>query len=231
MKVIKEESEILDLLKIDNDLFSYDTPLGTIFDEFGRLNGMNDNLFTYEIGINVLSNIPCVEQQVDDSDNGDLNVYEKRACYDECENIYVEAVIFINKRLVRLIDVIVEEWLELKYEDQSTVSNEVKENVITTWLVQSYKKQFEEYMELKKQWELYGLHTDKRGDDEKLSDPEEEILNDNEIVEIFRIETVPWVANMSWLDYGPWMEPSDDIEHVCKPHRFKNGHAKWPTCN
>ncbi|GKE96323.1 hypothetical protein Tco_1581178, partial [Tanacetum coccineum] len=22
---------------------------------------------------------------------------------------------------------------------------------------------------------------------------------------------IPWVANMLWLDYGPWMEPSDDI--------------------
>ncbi|GKD37349.1 hypothetical protein Tco_1257556 [Tanacetum coccineum] len=27
------------------------------------------------------------------------------------------------------------------------------------------------------------------------------------------------------------MEPSDDIEHVCKPFCFKNRHAKWPTCN
>ncbi|GJW93600.1 hypothetical protein Tco_0173272 [Tanacetum coccineum] len=34
-----------------------------------------------------------------------------------------------------------------------------------------------------------------------------------------------------WLDYGPWMEPSNDIEHVYKPLRFKSGHAKWPTCN
>ncbi|GKC05333.1 hypothetical protein Tco_0996943 [Tanacetum coccineum] len=31
---------------------------------------------------------------------------------------------------------------------------------------------------------------------------------------------------MPWLDYGPWMEPSDDTEHICKLFRFKNGHAK-----
>ncbi|GJX23211.1 hypothetical protein Tco_0227656, partial [Tanacetum coccineum] len=24
---------------------------------------------------------------------------------------------------------------------------------------------------------------------------------------------VPWVANRLWVDYGPWMEPSDDVEH------------------
>ncbi|GKB67931.1 retrovirus-related pol polyprotein from transposon TNT 1-94 [Tanacetum coccineum] len=42
---------------------------------------------------------------------------------------------------------------------------------------------------------------------------------------------IPWVANMPWLDYGPWMEPSDDIKHIYKSFCFKNGHAKWPTCN
>ncbi|GJV69574.1 hypothetical protein Tco_1485083 [Tanacetum coccineum] len=42
---------------------------------------------------------------------------------------------------------------------------------------------------------------------------------------------VSWVANMPWLDYGPWMEPSDDTEHICNLFCFKNGHVKWPTCN
>nr|GEY96042.1 hypothetical protein [Tanacetum cinerariifolium] len=37
---------------------------------------------------------------------------------------------------------------------------------------------------------------------------------------------VPLVADRPWLDYGPWMEPCDDIEHACKPFRFKNGQAK-----
>ncbi|GJW60776.1 hypothetical protein Tco_0110111 [Tanacetum coccineum] len=44
-------------------------------------------------------------------------------------------------------------------------------------------------------------------------------------------EYVPWVADMPWLDYGPWMKPSDDIEHIFKPFHFKNRHAKWPTYN
>ncbi|GJR29116.1 hypothetical protein Tco_1105348 [Tanacetum coccineum] len=38
------------------------------------------------------------------------------------------------------------------------VSNEVKESVIATWLIRSYKLQFDEYMEIKKQKEVYGLH-------------------------------------------------------------------------
>nr|GEZ57980.1 hypothetical protein [Tanacetum cinerariifolium] len=42
---------------------------------------------------------------------------------------------------------------------------------------------------------------------------------------------ISWVANVPWLDYGPGIEPSDDNKHIYKLFRFKNGHAKWPTCN
>nr|GEW82717.1 ribonuclease H-like domain-containing protein [Tanacetum cinerariifolium] len=133
IKVIKDESETLGALMINEDLFTCNTPLGMIYNKFSRLNRMDDDLFTYEEKIAKLHYLP---------------------------NMYVEAVIFINKRLVRLIDVTVKEWLELKYRDQSTISNEVKEKVIITWLVQSYKKQFEEYMELKRQWKVCGFHTD-----------------------------------------------------------------------
>ncbi|GKA95319.1 hypothetical protein Tco_0817357 [Tanacetum coccineum] len=160
MKVIKEESEALGLLKIDDDLFTCNTPLGTIFEKFNRLSGMDDDLFIYEVGILELSYFPSVEQQVDDLNNGYIDVYERKVCYDECEKIYAETIIFINKRLVRLIDVTVEQWLDLKYSDPIMVSNEVKENVIATWLIWSYKKQFEDYMEIKKQKEVYGLDVD-----------------------------------------------------------------------
>ncbi|GJU68032.1 hypothetical protein Tco_1254291 [Tanacetum coccineum] len=34
------------------------------------------------------------------------------------------------------------------------------EEVVSTWLIRSYKKQFEEYMEIKKQLEVYGIYTD-----------------------------------------------------------------------
>nr|GEZ61224.1 zf-BED domain-containing protein [Tanacetum cinerariifolium] len=109
---------------------------------------MDDDLFTYEDEIPELPYLPSVEKQMDDGNPG---VYKRKVCYDESEEIYVKSVIFVNKRLVRLIYVTIEQWLELKYGDQSTISNEVKENVITTWLIRSYKKQFKEYMKLKKQ--------------------------------------------------------------------------------
>ncbi|GKB36318.1 hypothetical protein Tco_0881260 [Tanacetum coccineum] len=114
MKVIKEENKVLGLIKIDDDLFTCDTPLRMMFNEFSRLSGMDDDLFTYEVEIHKFSYFPSVEQQMDDLDNGYLDVYERKVCYDECEKIYAEAVIFINKRLVRLIDVTIEQWLDLK---------------------------------------------------------------------------------------------------------------------
>ncbi|GJU96958.1 hypothetical protein Tco_1326229 [Tanacetum coccineum] len=73
MKVITEESEELGLLEINDDLFTYDTPLRAIFNEFNRLTGMDDDLFTYEVGIHGLSFITCGAQQVDDSDDEDID--------------------------------------------------------------------------------------------------------------------------------------------------------------
>ncbi|GJZ61017.1 hypothetical protein Tco_0617154, partial [Tanacetum coccineum] len=223
MKVITEESKALGLLMIDDDLFTYDTS--------------------------------CVKKQMDDLDNRSLDVYERKLCYDECEKIYVEVVFFDNKRLVRLIDVTMEEWLDLKYRDHTMASMEYDPSNVD--FVEWLGLKFSNYMTI--DWYtknvLWIYWT--RGDDEEVITDDElfnlgdgNLIEENEIDQIFRIDTdifhfkkplyawiykwnkdVPWVANMPWLDYGPWMEPSDDIEHICKSFRFKDGHAKWPTCN
>ncbi|GJZ56819.1 hypothetical protein Tco_0612313 [Tanacetum coccineum] len=202
MKVIKKEPEVLWMLEIEDDLFTCDTPLGMSFNEFNRLSGMNDDLYTYEVGIPKLSYPPHSEQQCDDLRNyEDLNVYEPRVCYDENKGIYDEVVIFVNKRLVRLMDVTIEQWLDLMYDDHRIVDKKIKEEVISKWLIRSYKKQFNEYIEIKKQWMTHGIDadmeydpTDIRGDDDEvltdkeLFDLEETYAyEDDEIAEIFRI--------------------------------------------
>ncbi|GKB04872.1 hypothetical protein Tco_0833067 [Tanacetum coccineum] len=108
------ESEMLNLLKINADLFTCDMPLGKNFDEFSRLSRMDDNLFAYEY-----------------------------------ERMFIEAVILINRKLIRLIDITLEQWLDLKFGDHRKVDKEVMESVVSTWLIRSYKKQFEEYMKIK----------------------------------------------------------------------------------
>ncbi|GKA60275.1 hypothetical protein Tco_0759682 [Tanacetum coccineum] len=74
----KLESEVFDLFKIDVDLFTCDTPLKKIFDEFSRLSSMDDDFFTYEVGVLEPSYFLCVEQPYDDLENGNLDIYEPR---------------------------------------------------------------------------------------------------------------------------------------------------------
>ncbi|GKC69723.1 hypothetical protein Tco_1115606 [Tanacetum coccineum] len=95
------ESEVFDLLKISDDLFTYDTPLGMVFDEFKRLSSTEDDLFTYEMGFVDDFYFPCIKKPDDNLTNDDFDVYEPRVCYDENEQIYAEAMILFNKRLIR----------------------------------------------------------------------------------------------------------------------------------
>nr|GEU83380.1 importin-beta domain, armadillo-type fold protein [Tanacetum cinerariifolium] len=129
-KVIKEEFKKLGLLEIDDDLFTYDTQLGMIFIEFFRLSRINDDLFNYEI--KVPKPTICVEQRTSDLTHNDLEDYEWKRNYEECEKIYAEVVMFVNKRLIRLIDVTMEQWLNLKYGDHKTMDKNVKKGVIGT---------------------------------------------------------------------------------------------------
>ncbi|GJZ14737.1 hypothetical protein Tco_0550414 [Tanacetum coccineum] len=69
-KLIKEEFEKLGLLEIDDDLFTSDIQLGTIFNEFNRLSRINDDLFTFEI-----ENLPHV------SNNKPLEIKKQRDTY------------------------------------------------------------------------------------------------------------------------------------------------------
>ncbi|GJW02040.1 hypothetical protein Tco_1560896 [Tanacetum coccineum] len=159
-KVIKEELEKLGFLKISEDSFSWNTPLRNLCAEFNRLSEIDEDLFTYEVVIPKLASIPCDPKEEDDLDNGDLDIYEPRACYDENDRIYAEAVIFVNKKLVRLMDVTIEQWLDLIYRDYKMVDVKVKNEVVSNWLVRSYKMQFDEYMEIMKQWMKLGSNAD-----------------------------------------------------------------------
>ncbi|GJV49591.1 retrovirus-related pol polyprotein from transposon TNT 1-94 [Tanacetum coccineum] len=113
------------------------------------------------------------------------------------------------------------------------------EEVVSTWFVRSYRKQFEEYMMIRRRLEVNRLDTDVEcdptnvefaiwGDEEVLTKnelsnlEEEDLREDIKIVEIFKIETD--VEEKPWLDDGTWEEPNDDICHDCKPFQFKSGH-------
>ncbi|GKC16309.1 hypothetical protein Tco_1013091 [Tanacetum coccineum] len=121
---------------------------------------MEDDLFTYEMGVLEDSYFPCVKQPYDDLENRNLDIYELRQCYNENERIFAEPVILINNKLVRLIDITLEQWLDLKFRNHKKVDKEIKKGVVTTWLIRNHKKQFEEYIEIKRRLEVDGVNID-----------------------------------------------------------------------
>ncbi|GKA69998.1 hypothetical protein Tco_0776062 [Tanacetum coccineum] len=131
-KIIKEEFEQLGFLKINDGSFYGNTQLGTLCDEFNRLSSIDNDLFTYEIEVPIYSGS---DKQASSPTHNDLEDYEEKISYEECEKIYAEAVILINNILVRLIDVTVEQWLDLKYGNHMTMDvNVKKENEDVPWL-------------------------------------------------------------------------------------------------
>ncbi|GKE17945.1 hypothetical protein Tco_1425522 [Tanacetum coccineum] len=58
------------------------------------------------------------------------------------------------------MDVTIEQWLDLMYGDHKIFDRKIKEEVISKWLIQSYKKQFNEYMEIKKHRMTHGVAAD-----------------------------------------------------------------------
>ncbi|GJU07832.1 hypothetical protein Tco_1124262 [Tanacetum coccineum] len=256
----------------------------------------------------------CVNIETSNPTHNDIREYEWKMSYEECKKIYAKAIIFINKRRVRFIDVTMEQWLDLKYGNYKTMNKDFKKGVIDIRLIRSYKLQFEEYLEIKRQRETYAREVDMeynpsnlvfaewltskfynhlemdwytmntlwvywmRGDDEVvLRNKEDSNLKDknnndeHEIAKVFRIETnlfdyeTPLCVKFNEFNYllnidsklftyniqrtktyedyenklknkddEPWSEdgvPYEMCDHICEPFRFKNGKAKWPTCN
>ncbi|GKC98724.1 hypothetical protein Tco_1168999, partial [Tanacetum coccineum] len=91
-----------------------------------------------------------------------------------------------------------------------------------------------------------------RGDDEVELTDEESSDDEDEVVEVFRIDTnvfgfktyveykddyiydwnkdVPWVHEKPWTKEGAWKEPTP-VKHYCKPFNYKTGCSEWPTCS
>ncbi|GKB21560.1 hypothetical protein Tco_0855483 [Tanacetum coccineum] len=96
------------------------------------------------------------------------------------------------------------------------------------------------------------------GDDEVELTDKESSDNEDEIVEVFRIDTnifdyeipicsafnefnyllkiyewskdVPWVDEKPWTDAGVWTEPTP-VEHTCKPFNYNTRCSEWPMCS
>ncbi|GJZ32361.1 hypothetical protein Tco_0577797 [Tanacetum coccineum] len=186
---------------------------------------IEDDLFAYELGILKDSYFPCVEQPYDDLENGDLDIYEPRQCYDEYERMFAEAVILIDSRLVKLIDITLEQWLDLKFGDHKQVDKEIMEEVLTYDELSNLEE--ENLYEGNEIAEVFRIETDIFLFETPLC---KEFKEFNHLLQIdVDNNKVSWVDEKSWLEDGIWMEPTDDICHECKSFGFKSGHVEWPT--
>ncbi|GKD00924.1 hypothetical protein Tco_1171198 [Tanacetum coccineum] len=83
-----------------------------------------------------------------------------------------------------------------------------------------------------------------RGDDKVELTDEESSDDEDEITEVFRIDTnifgyeTPLCSAFNefnyllkpWLDNGIWKEPTP-VKHTCKPFNYKTGYSEWPACS
>ncbi|GJT82460.1 hypothetical protein Tco_1056802 [Tanacetum coccineum] len=191
-----------------------------------RLSGMDDDLFTYDVEIPRLPTFPCDKKERDESNDSDLDIYDPR------------------------------QWLDLIYGDHTKVDGKIKEGVISKWLVRSYKKQFDEYMEIKKQWLTHGIDVDMEYDPSDVEFAEWLALKfynhktmdrytknalwiywtrgDDEVELTDEEFSDPGDKNLIDKGEEPWSEngiPIDDIHHIYEPFCFKIGKVKWPTRN
>ncbi|PWA57211.1 hypothetical protein CTI12_AA411170 [Artemisia annua] len=184
------------ILTIDADLFSWETPLETTSMEFKRLSSIEDGLFTYDLLMSytedeLLLLWPIIESKglvwttIEEKDGkfqieymNSINAMTKSSnqCYNkgniqpiqayympyseqywgldksnlDDERIYAESEILFHKKLVRLMDISLEEWLELQYGDPEFAPIDEVKRIVTSWLTRSFKEQFNEFMEIRR---------------------------------------------------------------------------------
>nr|GEU71487.1 hypothetical protein [Tanacetum cinerariifolium] len=85
-KVIKEEFKKLESLKISDDSFTRNTSLEIFHKEFICMSRMDDDLFTYEVEIPGLANIPCDLKKEDESEQHMTNRLDDDMEYDPGDN-------------------------------------------------------------------------------------------------------------------------------------------------
>ncbi|PWA51689.1 ATP-dependent DNA helicase PIF1 [Artemisia annua] len=145
------------ILTIDADLLSWETPLETTFMEFKRLSNIEDGLFTYDLLMRKFqieymnSNNAMTKSSNQSYNKGNIQpVQPSYMPYSEqywgldksnldYERIYAKSEILFHKKLVSLMDISLEEWLELKYGDLEFAPMDEVKRIVTSWLKRSLK--------------------------------------------------------------------------------------------
>ncbi|GKC23799.1 hypothetical protein Tco_1025949 [Tanacetum coccineum] len=214
IKEYELESKVFDLLNIDLDLFTYDTPLEIIFDEFKRLSSIEDDLFAYELGVLEDSNFPCFEQPYDNLKNDDLDwLHLKFGDHRTVDKEIVESVKRGDDEEVLTDD----ELSNLEKEDLRE-DNEIAE--IDVDVLTGDLPRFKTYEDYKNAW-IYKWNKEVPWNYEWYEGPEDSDLKEEALKEKpswkdhgdMRIEKERTFAltNQEWFDGHELMDDDDDI--------------------
>ncbi|GKE31810.1 hypothetical protein Tco_1451132, partial [Tanacetum coccineum] len=208
-KVIKGEFEKLEDLKVEDVSLTCDTSLEVFNNEFNRMSGMDDDLFTYDVEV---TNIPCDSNKDNDS--------EQRMSHEADDDMGYDPS-----------DVAFTEWLggydEVELTDEEFSDDE--DEVAGVFRIDTNIFDFETPLCLAFSEFNYLLKVDP----DLLT---KDIMGfktyeDYKDVWIYEWnENVPWVYDNPWLDNGIWKEPKP-VKHDCKPFNYKTGCSEWPTYN
>ncbi|GJV81621.1 hypothetical protein Tco_1517491 [Tanacetum coccineum] len=202
-KVINGEFEKLEDLKVKDVSLTCDTPLEFFNNEFNRLSGMDDNLFTYEFEV---ANILCDSNKDDDSEQRMSHGADDDMGYDPS-------------------DIRGDDEVELTNEESSDNEDEVAKVFRINTNIFDFEtpmcKTFKEFN--------YLLQIDPdllTKDIEGFKTYEE--YKDDWIYEWNK--DIPWVDKNLWTDTRVWKEQKP-VKLTCKPFNYKTGCSEWPTCS
>ncbi|GKD60683.1 hypothetical protein Tco_1298192 [Tanacetum coccineum] len=203
-KVIKGEFEKLEDLKVKDVSLTCDTSLEVFNNEFNRLSGMDDDLFTNEVKV---ANILCNSNKDDDSEQRMSHEADDDMGYDPSD------VSLLNG----------DDEVELTDEEFSNNEDEVAEvfridtNIFDfeTPMCKTFKE-FNYLLQIDPDLLTKDIEGFKTYDEYK----------DDWIYE-WNID-VPWVDEKPWTNTGVWTEPTP-VKHYCKPFNYKTGCLEWPT--
>ncbi|GKA48866.1 hypothetical protein Tco_0741824 [Tanacetum coccineum] len=189
-KVIKEEFERLESLKIDDVSLTYDTSLEIFHEEFNRISRMDDDLFTYEVEIDRVANTTCdlngdddLEQQMSHESDDDMEYdpsniegddeveLTDKECSDSDEEDEVAKIFMIETNVFNFETRTCRAFKEFNYLLQIDLD-------VLTKDIEGFKT----YKDYKDDW-IYKWNKD-----------------------------VPWVHEKPWMDDGVWNEPAP-VEH------------------
>ncbi|GJW93016.1 hypothetical protein Tco_0172688 [Tanacetum coccineum] len=223
-KVIKGEFKKLDDLKVKYVSLTCDTSLEVFNNEFNRLSGMEDDLFTCEVEV---ANILCDSNKDDDSEQRMSHEVDDDMGYDPSDVAFTEWLGSKNFNYKTMDHYTKKElwiyWIrgddKVELTDEKFSDNE--DEVAKVFRIDTNIFDFETPMCKTFKEFNYLLQIDldlltKKIEGFKTYDE----YKDDWIYEWNK--DIPWVDEKPWTDVGVWTEPKP-ITHTCKPFNYKTG--------